>query len=119
MSAREEVLARLRALTRRAVGPRPVRHEIADLVVDPAARRAWRAGVDLDLTQKEFALLARRRGETLSRHYLEEKLWDFAFTGTSNVVDSLVRRLRAKVDRPGQVPLVETVRGAGYRLVAD
>lgn len=117
--AMPEVAARLRAITRRAPGPRPTQLCAGDLVVDPASHRAWRAGRELALTPKEFALLellVRHRGEALGRAWLQEKLWDFASDSTSNIVDSLVRRLRAKVDDPFAQPLIETVRGQGYRL---
>jgi two-component system OmpR family response regulator len=117
-----ELLARLRALTRRGTRARPAVLEAADLRLDPAARRVWRGEAEIKLTQKEFALLEtlmRHRGEVLSRLVLLESAWDRAYENRSNIVDAYMRRLREKVDRPFGVQTLETVRGAGYRLEAD
>jgi two-component system OmpR family response regulator len=117
-----ELLARLRALVRRAPGERPAELEAGDLRLDPAAHRAWRGEVEVDLSAKEFALLEvfmRRPGETLSRQQLLDGAWDMAFEGRSNVVDVYVRYLREKVDRPFDRHSLETVRGVGYRLQED
>jgi two-component system, OmpR family, response regulator len=117
-----ELLARLRALTRRGTRARPAVLEAADLRLDPAARRVWRGEAEVKLTQKEFALLEtlmRHRGEVLSRLELLESAWDSAYENRSNIVDAYMRRLREKVDRPFGVQTLETVRGAGYRLEAD
>jgi two-component system OmpR family response regulator len=114
-----ELLARLRALVRRAPGERPAELEAGDLRLDPAAHRAWRGEVEIDLSAKEFALLEvfmRRPGETLSRQQLLDGAWDMAFDARSNVVDVYVRYLREKVDRPFDRHSLETVRGVGYRL---
>jgi two-component system OmpR family response regulator len=118
----EELLARLRALTRRAPIERPPVLEVADLRLDPAAHRAWRGDEELDLSAKEFAMLElfmRRPGVTLSRTQLLDGAWDIAFESRSNVVDVYVRYLREKVDRPFGRKSIETVRGVGYRLRAD
>jgi two-component system OmpR family response regulator len=118
----EELLARLRALTRRAPVERPPVLEVGDLRLDPAAHRAWRADRELDLSAKEFALLElfiRRPGITLSRTQLLDGAWDIAFESRSNVVDVYVRYLREKIDRPFGRNSIETVRGVGYRLRAD
>jgi two-component system OmpR family response regulator len=117
-----ELLARLRALARRAPNERPVVLQVGDLKLDPAAHRAWRGGVELDLSAKEFALLElfmRRPGELLSRQSLVESAWDLAFEIRSNVVDVYIRYLRAKIDRPFDRDSIETVRGSGYRLRED
>jgi two-component system, OmpR family, response regulator len=117
-----ELLARLRALTRRAPGERPTVLEVGDLRLDPASRRAWRGSAELHLSTKEFALLElfmRRPGSTLSRDALLDGAWDLAFERRSNVVDVYVGYLRAKVDRPFAKESIETVRGAGYRLRED
>jgi two-component system OmpR family response regulator len=114
-----ELLARLRALVRRAPGERPALLEVDDLRLDPAAHRAWRGEAELDLSAKEFALLElfmRRAGETLSRVQLLDGAWDMAFESRSNVVDVYVRYLREKIDRPFGRRSLETVRGVGYRL---
>jgi two-component system OmpR family response regulator len=116
-----ELLARLRALTRRGGVERPATLEVGDLVLDPAARRAWRGENEIQLSPKEFALLEtfmRRPGQVLSRLQLLEHAWDFAYENRSNVVDVYVRYLREKVDRPFGTDSLETVRGAGYRLRA-
>ena len=118
----EELLARLRALTRRAPVERPPVLEVDDLRLDPAAHRAWRGDRELDLSAKEFALLElfmRRRGITLSRTQLLDGAWDISFESRSNVVDVYVRYLREKIDRPFGRDSIETVRGVGYRLRAD
>jgi two-component system, OmpR family, response regulator len=117
-----ELLARLRALNRRAPGERPTVLAVGDLKLDPAARRAWRGEAELHLSTKEFALLElfmRHPGATLSRDVLLDGAWDLAFERRSNVVDVYVGYLRAKVDRPFAKDSIETVRGAGYRLRED
>jgi two-component system OmpR family response regulator len=118
----EELLARLRALTRRAPIERPAVLAAGDLRLDPAAHRAWRGDIELDLSAKEFALLElfmRRPGSVLSRGQLLEGAWDMAFESRSNVVDVYVRYLREKIDRPFGCESIETVRGVGYRLRAE
>jgi len=118
----EELLARLRALTRRTPIERPAVVEVGDLRLDPASHRAWRDGQELDLSAKEFSLLElfmRRPGITLTRTQLLDGAWDIAFESRSNVVDVYVRYLREKIDRPFGRDSIETVRGVGYRLRAD
>lgn len=117
--ALDELDARLRALGRRGAPPRPTVLVAGELRVDPATRRAWRGRDAVAVTSKEFALLellVRRPGEVVTRRQISESLWDFAFDPASNVIESHVRRLRSKLDRPGAPSSVETVRGAGYRL---
>ncbi|HJU37234.1 MAG TPA: response regulator transcription factor [Gaiellaceae bacterium] len=118
----EELLARIRALSRRAPVERPPVLEVGDLRLDPAAHRAWRGERELDLSAKEFAMLAlfmRRPGLTLSRTQLLDGAWDISFESRSNVVDVYVRYLREKIDRPFGRDSIETVRGVGYRLRAE
>jgi two-component system OmpR family response regulator len=115
----EELLARMRALVRRAPAERPAVVEVGDLRLDPAARRAWRGAAELDLSAKEFALLElfmRRPGKVLTRAALLDGAWDMAFERRSNVVDVYMGYLRAKVDKPFGRDSLETVRGVGYRL---
>ena len=115
----DELLARLRALTRRAPAERPTVLEAGELRLDPAAHRAWRGDHELDLSAKEFALLEvfmRRPGVALTRTQLLDGAWDLAFESRSNVVDVYVRYLRQKLDRPFGTDSIETVRGIGYRL---
>jgi two-component system OmpR family response regulator len=112
-----ELLARLRALVRRGDVERPTELVVGELRLDPASRRVWRDGDEVQLSPKEFALLEtfmRRPGQVLSRLQLLEHAWDFAYENRSNVVDVYVRYLRQKLGRD----LFETVRGAGYRLAA-
>src|SRR5262245_4007078 len=114
-----ELLARLRALARRGAVERPAELVVGDIKLDPASRRVWRAGTEVALSPKEFALLEtfmRRPGQVLSRLQLLEHAWDFAYENRSNVVDVYVRYLREKLDRPFGKSSFETVRGVGYRL---
>jgi two-component system OmpR family response regulator len=114
-----ELLARVRALTRREPLERPTELRVGDLVLNPASRSVRRGGRRIALSAKEFALLQelmRRSGETLSRTHLIEHVWDFAYDGGSNVVDVYIRYLRDKVDRPFGRDTIQTDRGAGYRL---
>jgi two-component system OmpR family response regulator len=114
-----ELTARLRALLRRGPEQRPAILEVADLTLDPSTRVVRRGGTPIDLTAKEFALLEfflRHPGEVLTRMRLIEHVWDFAYDGSSNVVDVYVKYLREKIDRPFGVDSIRTVRGAGYRL---
>jgi two-component system, OmpR family, response regulator len=117
-----ELLARLRALARRGSPERPSVLEVDDLKLDPATRRVWRDGIEIQLSSKEFALLEtfmRRPDEVLSRLHLLEHAWDFAYENRSNIVDVYIRHLRSKIDRPFARSSLETVRGAGYRLRAN
>ena len=114
-----ELAARLRALARRDGRVRtPVLVE-GDLRLDPAAKRAWRAGAELHLSPKEYSLLEvflRHPGQVLTRSQIIEAVWDFAYDGGSNVVDQYVNYLRRKIDGPFGRRDLETVRGVGYRL---
>jgi two-component system OmpR family response regulator len=117
----DELLARLRALTRRTPAERPVTVEVGDLRLDPAAHRAWRGETELELSAKEFALLEllmRRPGNVLTRGQLLEGAWDMSYERRSNIVDVYIRHLREKIDRPFGSETIETVRGVGYRLKA-
>ncbi|HKE69860.1 MAG TPA: response regulator transcription factor [Nocardioidaceae bacterium] len=117
-----ELLARLRALLRREAGERPAMLSAGDLELDPAGHVVRRGEASISLSAREFSvleLLLRRKGEVLSRTAILEHVWDFAYDGTSNVVDVYIRYLRDKVDRPFGRSAIETVRGAGYRLRPD
>ena len=114
-----ELLARLRALVRRGASARPVELQVDELRLDPATRRVWRGESEIDLSAREFAMLEafmRRPGELLSRYTLLEQVWDYDYENRSNVVDSYVRFLRRKIDKPFGTDSIETVRGSGYRL---
>jgi len=116
-----ELLARLRALTRRGAVERPVVLEVGSLRLDPASHKVWRGDTEIELSAKEFTLLEvfmRSSGKALSRVDLLERGWDMAYETRSNVVDVYVRYLREKIDRPFGCHSLETVRGVGYRLRA-
>ena len=117
-----ELLARLRALSRRGSVERPVVLEVGDLRLDPATRRVWRGEHEVELSAREFTLLEtfmRHPGEVLTHLRLLESAWDYGYENRSNVVEVYVRYLREKLDRPFGVKSIETVRGAGYRLRED
>lgn len=114
-----ELLARIRSLLRRSTPRRGEQLRIEDLVIDTRRHRATRHGTSLDLTPKEFLLLsqlARSAGQIVSRKEIAENVWGIDFNTDTNVVDVVVRRLRAKVDDPFKKKLVHTIRGAGYVL---
>jgi two-component system, OmpR family, response regulator len=114
-----ELMARLRALTRRQPAERPTEIEAAGLRLDPARRRVWRDEAEIELTSKELALLEafmRRPGVVLSRFDLLEMVWPYDYENRSNVVDVYVRYLRNKIDRPFGTDSIETIRGSGYRM---
>jgi two-component system OmpR family response regulator len=115
----DELLARIRALVRRKPAARPAVLEWDDLVLDPATKAVARGDVEITLSPKEFALLQllMSKGEqVVSRSEILDHVWDFAYDGTSNVVDVYVRYLRNKIDRPFARETIETIRGQGYRL---
>ncbi|MDQ3312451.1 MAG: response regulator transcription factor, partial [Actinomycetota bacterium] len=118
----EVLVARIRALLRRA-GRHPVAPvEVGDLRIDPAQRRVWRGGRALEITARQFQvleLLVRRAGEVVSKDELLEGVWQHDFDGDPNIVEVYIRRLRRQLDEPFGRHSIETVRGAGYRLVDD
>jgi DNA-binding response OmpR family regulator len=116
------LVARLRALLRRGARERPAVLAAGDLRLDPAARRAWRGDVEVELTARELSLLEfllRRAGEVVSKREVLDHVWDVDFEGDPNIVEVYVRHLRNKLDRPFGRASIETLRGAGYRLAAD
>lgn len=117
--AMSELLARLRALLRREASQKTAWLEVGDLRLDPATHRVERAGRRIELTTRLFVLLEyfmRHPNQVLTREMVESHIWSYDYTGTSNVVDVYVRRLRRQIDDPFEVKLLETVRGTGYRL---
>jgi len=117
-----ELLARLRALTRRKPLERPTVIEVGDLRLDPATREVRRGEHPIELSARELALLEvfmRRPGRVLSQSQLLDTAWDLGYEHRSNVVEVYVRYLREKIDRPFGVTSLETVRGIGYRLRKD
>jgi DNA-binding response OmpR family regulator len=116
------LVARLRALARRAVGERPTVLTAGDLVLDPAGRRLTRSGDVITVTAREFALLEfllRHRGDVMSKRAIIDNVWDMNFDGDDNIVEVYVMYLRKKIDQPYGRNAIQTVRGAGYRLAPD
>ena len=114
-----ELLARIKALLRRSRVSQPPVLQVGDLTLDPVRRRAARGGVAITLTPKEYAILEvlmRSSGELVSRTRLTERVWDEAAEVLDNLVDVHVSHLRKKLERGGGPPLIQTVRGLGYRL---
>ena len=115
----EELLARIRAMTRKASGIQSSTFTAADLVMDTAAHTVSRGGKDITLSAKEFALLEyllRNKGKVLSRTMIENNLWNFDYAGGTNAVDVYIRYLRKKIDDDFEQKLIHTVRGSGYIL---
>jgi two-component system, OmpR family, response regulator len=114
-----ELVARVRALVRRGAPERPAVLRVGDLEVDPASRVVTRAGTQVELTAREFAVLeflVRHAGEVVSRTQLLDHVWDQNFMGSTNVVDVYVGYLRRKLEEPFGRPLIRTMRGAGYAI---
>ncbi|NPT43885.1 heavy metal response regulator transcription factor IrlR [Paraburkholderia sp. 1N] len=114
-----ELLARIRTILRRGKGRDPSVLHVADLELDLTRRKATRQGDTILLTAKEFTLLwllMRREGEVLPRSTIASQVWDINFSSDTNVVDSAVRRVRAKIDEMYPTKLIHTVRGMGYVL---
>jgi DNA-binding response OmpR family regulator len=114
-----ELLARIRALLRREINVKTPQIQVGDLVLDPVSRRVKRGNREIILTSKEYTLLEyflRHPDMLLTRTMLEQHAWDYEFDSESNLVDVYVRRLRVKIDVKGKESLIETMRGAGYRL---
>ena len=117
----DELLARLRALHRRGNPGLAIAQRAGDLFIDPVARRVERAGIEIDLSAREFdilLLLMQRAGQVVSRYTILDEVWDGDTDLRSNVIDVHVATLRSKVDRPFGRSAIQTVRGAGYRLDA-
>jgi len=116
------LVARLRALLRRARVSLPAVLEVGDLRLDPAEHRLWRGADEVRLTAREFAVLEvlmRQPGAVVSKQQVLDSVWDSAFDGDPNIVEVYIRHLRRRIDEPFGRNSIETVRGAGYRLVAD
>ena len=114
-----ELVARLRAVQRRATSRSHNRLQVGDLILDPESREVSRAGVSISLTRTEYSLLERlmyRAGKVVPRHALIESVWGFHREIEENTLDAFVRLLRQKVDREGMPKLILTVRGVGYMI---
>jgi two-component system, OmpR family, response regulator len=114
-----ELLARVRAMSRRGPIERQVVLEVGDLRLDSARHQVWRGAVPIDLSRKEYAVLEalmRRPGNVLSRFDLLEQAWGYGYENRSNVVEVYIRYVREKIDRPFHRNSLQTVRGVGYRI---
>jgi DNA-binding response OmpR family regulator len=117
-----ELLARLRALARRPAETHPTQLSAGDLTLDPATRQVHRGARDVSLQNKEFRILEflmRNPNRVLSRDQIAEYAWDYDFPAVTNVIDVHIKSLRRKLDDPYPGQLIQTVRGAGYRLSTD
>ena len=115
----EELLARVRSVTRKRTANTASAITVADLTVDTASRRVTRAGKEIILSSKEYELLtylAVNKGIVLSREKIENHIWNYDYEGGTNVVDVYIRYLRKKIDDEYETKLIHTVRGAGYVL---
>jgi heavy metal response regulator len=115
----QELVARVRALLRRRAEAEPTVLRVGDLVLDPARRTVTRGGVKIDLTPREFTLLdyfMRNPGRVLTRTMIAERVWDYSFDTSTNVIDVYVNYLRRKIDADREPKLLQTVRGVGYLL---
>ncbi len=114
------LVARIRALLRRGRPERPVELLAGGLRVDPSERRCWRGEHEIELTAREFSVLEylmSNAGSVVSKQDILGHVWDYDFDGDPNIVEVYVRHLRKKIDIPFQTDTIQTVRGAGYRLV--
>ena len=114
-----ELMARVRAMTRKAAGNSHNVYTVADLVLDTGSKKVTRGGNDISLSAKEFSLLEllmRNKGIVLSRDKIENSIWNFDYEGGTNAVDVYIRYLRKKVDEGYSCKLIYTVRGSGYVL---
>ena len=115
-----ELLARIRALVRREPAAHGTRLQLGELVLDTPTRRVTRGGEAIELTTKEYAILEylmRHPNQVLTRTMIAEHVWNYDFDSESNVIDVHIRNLRRKIDDASQSKLIQTVRGAGYRIV--
>lgn len=116
-----ELLARVRALLRREGMFKSPELQVGDLTLNTLTRQVWRGNRPIELTAKEYTVLEylmRHPNVVVSRTMIEEHAWDYDFDSMSNLVDVYIRRLRSKIDNEGEESLIQTVRGAGYRLRA-
>ncbi len=116
-----ELLARVRALLRRTGSSKSPKIQVGDLLIDTLTREVRRGQRVIELTSKEYTILEyfmRHPNVVITRTMLEEHAWDYEFDSISNIIDVYIRRIRSKIDERGQDSLIQTVRGAGYRMKA-
>ena len=114
-----ELAARVRALLRRETASKTADLMIGNLKMDTLRHEVWRGQRKIELTAKEYSILEffmRHPRQIVTRTMLEENVWDYEFEGMSNIIDVYIRRLRSKIDTEGEASLLQTIRGAGYRL---
>ncbi len=114
-----ELLARIRALLRREGPSKSLRLQVGDLILDTLTREVWYGDRNIELTSKEYVILEffmRHPNMVITRTMLEEHAWDYDFDSVSNLIDVYIRRLRRKIDEDSKISLIQTIRGAGYRL---
>ena len=115
----DELLARIRAITRKHVGNRKNQFTAADLVLDVERRIVTRGGKEISVLPKEFSVLEyliRNKGTVLSREQIENRIWNYEYSGNSNNVDVYMSRLRKKIDGGYEIKLIHTIRGVGWVL---
>jgi len=115
----EELTARIRALLRREIASASPAIQVGDIILNTATREVTREDRAIDLNNKEYAILEylmRNVNMVITRQMIEDHVWNFSLESSSNLVDVYIRRLRSKLDNPGEESLIDTVRGVGYRL---
>lgn len=115
----EELAARLRSILRRSTTEKTTKIQVGDLILDLVTHFAYREGKEIELTTKEYALLEylmRNRDRILSRSMIMQHVWKHNFDPESNIIDVYVKRLRQKIERPEAPPMIQSIRGVGYRM---
>lgn len=115
----EELAARLRSILRRSSTEKSTQLTIGDLTLDTVSHVAYRWEKEIELTTKEYALLEyliRNKGRIVSRSMITQQVWKHNFDTESNIIDVYIKRLRAKIERPGSPRLLNSIRGVGYRM---
>ena len=115
----DELLARIRAMTRKHAGQRTNRFTAGDLILDVEQRRVTRGGEEVQLLPKEYSILEyllRNKGKVLSREQIEDRIWNYEYSGSSNNVDGYMSRLRKKIDGSREQKLIHTVKGVGWTV---
>ena len=115
----DELLARIRAMTRKHAGQRTNRFTAGDLILDVEQRRVTRGGEEVQLLPKEYSILEyllRNKGKVLSREQIEDRIWNYEYSGSSNNVDGYMSRLRKKLDGSREQKLIHTVKGVGWTV---
>lgn len=115
----EELAARLRSILRRSSVEKSTKLTCGDLILDTVSHNAFRWGKEIELTAREYSLLEylmRNKGRIVSRSMITQHVWQYNFDPETNIIDVYIKRLRAKIERPGSPKLLNSIRGVGYRL---